>query len=174
LILGRNITGDGWGFHFRPAGATSQELRSNVPMDYNWHMLGFRYKYNPSTDRCDLALIFDGQIVATGTSSTPGRLTNIYRLYSDGNNYAANCLIDELLILPYAASDEIIAELYRQARPLYDEWVPLGVFWSTEWNSEELEAMVRARDRMELLRRTTYEPGPLKQNVSLYELAQDV
>jgi len=52
--------------------------------------------------------------------------------------------------------------------------VPLGVFWSTEWDSEELEAMVRARDRMELLRRTTYEPGPLKQNVSLYELAQDV
>lgn len=87
---------------------------------------------------------------------------------------SGNNLFDELLILPYAASEEIIAELYRETRPLYDEWVPLGVFWNTDWDSEELEAMVRARDRMELLRRTTYEPGPLKQNVSLYELAQDV
>lgn len=87
---------------------------------------------------------------------------------------AFNGLFGELLILPYAASEEFIAELYRETRPLHDEWVPLGVFWSTEWDSEELEAMVRARDRMELLRRTTYEPGPLKQNVSLYELAQDV
>lgn len=87
-------------------------------------------------------------------------------------NYGA--LIDELLILPYAASEEHIAELYRETRPLYDEWVPLGTYWSGDWDSQDLEAMVRGRDRIELLRRTTYEPGPLKQNVSLYELAQDV
>ena len=37
--------------------------------------------------------------------------------------------------------------MYRQ------EWVPLGVFWSLDWDSpdDSLEATVTARDRMELL-----------------------
>ena len=119
LILGRNITGSGWGFFFRPVGGNLSELRHNVPLDFGWHMIGFRYRHNASSDRYDLALIFDGDIVATGTSSTPGRLTNISRLYSDGGSaYAANCLIDELLILPYAASEEEIASWYEAQGPL--------------------------------------------------------
>src|SRR5690606_6290255 len=54
------------------------------------------------------------------------------------------------------------------------EWVPLGTYWSGDWDSQDLEATVRARDRLELLRRTSYWPGPLRQNVSLYALAEDV
>jgi len=43
--------------------------------------------------------------------------------------------------------------MYRQ------EWVPLGVFWSLDWDSpdDSLEATVTARDRMELLRKGTYQ-----------------
>lgn len=54
------------------------------------------------------------------------------------------------------------------------EWVPLGTYWSGDWDSQDLEATVRARDRLELLRRTSYRLGPLRQNVSLYALAEDV
>lgn len=55
-----------------------------------------------------------------------------------------------------------------------DEWVPLGIFWSLDWDSPDdiLEATVTARDRLELLRKSTYQPGSVQQNVSLYTLAE--
>lgn len=97
------------------------------------------------------------------------------------NNRSLNSMIDELLILPYAASEEHIARLYAKTRPLYeewvyDEWVPLGTFWSLDWDSPDdtLEATVVARDRLELLRKSTYQPGQVQQNVSLYTLAEQV
>jgi hypothetical protein len=56
------------------------------------------------------------------------------------------------------------------------EWVPLGIFWSLDWDSPDdtLEATVTARDRMELLRKGTYQTSQVQQNKSLYELAEDV
>jgi len=59
---------------------------------------------------------------------------------------------------------------YRQ------EWVPLGVFWSLDWDSPDdtLEATVTARDRMELLRKGTYQTSQVQENKSLYELAEAV
>lgn len=56
------------------------------------------------------------------------------------------------------------------------EWVPLGTFWSLDWDSPDdaLEAQVRARDRLELLRKSTYQPRAVQQNVSLYTLAEQV
>ena len=56
------------------------------------------------------------------------------------------------------------------------EWVPLGTFWSLDWDSPDdtLEATVTARDRMELLRKGTYQTSQVQQNKSLYELAEDV
>ncbi|MBX5464304.1 MAG: hypothetical protein IRZ26_01970 [Clostridia bacterium] len=56
------------------------------------------------------------------------------------------------------------------------EWVPLGTFWSLDWDSPDdaLEATVTARDRLELLRLSTYTPGQAQQNVSLYTLAEQV
>jgi hypothetical protein len=55
-----------------------------------------------------------------------------------------------------------------------DEWVPLGTFWSLDWDSPDdtLEATVTARDRMELLRKSTFQTSQVLQNKSLYELAE--
>jgi hypothetical protein len=56
------------------------------------------------------------------------------------------------------------------------EWVPLGTFWSLDWDSPDdtLEATVTARDRMELLRKGTYQTSQVLTNKSLYELAEIV
>jgi hypothetical protein len=56
------------------------------------------------------------------------------------------------------------------------EWVPLGTFWSLDWDSPDdtLEATVTARDRMELLRKSTFQTSQVQQNKSLYELAEIV
>lgn len=56
------------------------------------------------------------------------------------------------------------------------EWIPLGVFWSLDWDSpdDSLEATVTARDRMELLRKSTFQTSQVQQNKSLYELAEAV
>jgi len=58
------------------------------------------------------------------------------------------------------------------------EWVPLGVFWAVDWevtdSSGESTARVVARDRLELLRQSTYESATVAQNVSLYALAESI
>lgn len=56
------------------------------------------------------------------------------------------------------------------------EWVPLGTFWSLDWDSldDSLEATVVARDRMELLRKSTFQTSQVLQDKSLYELAEIV
>jgi hypothetical protein len=54
-----------------------------------------------------------------------------------------------------------------------EEYVPLGTFWSLDWDSPDdtLEATVTARDRMELLRKNQYESSPLWINETLYNIA---
>jgi hypothetical protein len=64
---------------------------------------------------------------------------------------------------------------FRLDAPIYkDEWVPLGTFWSLDWDSPDdtLEATFTARDRMELLRKSTFQTSQVLQNKSLYELAE--
>ena len=58
----------------------------------------------------------------------------------------------------------------------YSEYVPLGTFWSLDWDSpdDSLEATVVARDRMELLRKGTYQTSQVLENKSLAELAEIV
>ena len=53
---------------------------------------------------------------------------------------------------------------------IFSEYVPLGTFWSLDWDSPDdtLEATVTARDRMELLRKGTYQTSQVQQNKSLY------
>ena len=55
-------------------------------------------------------------------------------------------------------------------------WIPLGTFWSLDWDSPDdtLEATVTARDRMELLRKGTYQISQVQQNKTLYQLAEDI
>ena len=57
-----------------------------------------------------------------------------------------------------------------------EEWVPLGTFWSLDWDSpdDSLEATVTARDRMELLRKSTYQTAQVLVNKSLHELSEIV
>lgn len=85
--------------------------------------------------------------------------------------------------------DNVYSPLYRLLKPNRKirlwlgvdingavEWVPLGTFWSLDWDSPDdvLEATVTARDRMELLRKGTYQSSQVQTNVSLYTLAEQV
>lgn len=56
------------------------------------------------------------------------------------------------------------------------EWVPLGTYWATDWDTDDdaLQAMVTGRDRLELLQKTEYKTCLPQQNVSLYTLAESV
>ena len=57
-----------------------------------------------------------------------------------------------------------------------DEWVPLGTFWSGDWDIPEndIYAATTGRDRLELLRKSTYSNSVVQQNKTLYELAEMV
>lgn len=56
------------------------------------------------------------------------------------------------------------------------EWVPMGSFWSVEWDSatDAPEATVRALDRLEHLRQRVYRTSTVQQNVSAAALAQAI
>ncbi len=51
-------------------------------------------------------------------------------------------------------------------------FIPLGIFWSGDWDAPEgeLYAFTTGRDRLELLRQTTYSTSTVQQNKTLYEL----
>ncbi len=57
-----------------------------------------------------------------------------------------------------------------------EEFVQLGTFWSTEWQAsdENMEASVQARDRLELLRKSTYQSSQVVVNATLHSLAVSV
>ena len=69
--------------------------------------------------------------------------------------------------------NELIVEMGEE---LIIEYVPLGVFWSGDWSVPEdgLYAHTTGRDRLELLRQSTYDTGEVEQDKSLYDLAVDV
>src|SRR5690606_24086971 len=56
------------------------------------------------------------------------------------------------------------------------EWVPLGTFWTTEWETSSAtpEALARARDRLERLRNTDYRTSTVQQNVSAAQLIEAI
>jgi len=55
----------------------------------------------------------------------------------------------------------------------HEEWVPLGTFWSGDWSAPEddVYAATTGRDRLELLRKSTYSTSKVQQNKTLYDLA---
>lgn len=59
---------------------------------------------------------------------------------------------------------------------LSTEYVALGTFFSSDWQAQELgtTASTSARDRLELLRKTTFSTSVLYANKTLYELAETV
>jgi hypothetical protein len=56
------------------------------------------------------------------------------------------------------------------------EFVKVGTFWSGDWTTDDQSAVVSvaARDRMELLRKATYEAGELFEFKTLYEIADSI
>jgi hypothetical protein len=56
------------------------------------------------------------------------------------------------------------------------EFVKVGTFWSGDWATDDQSAVVSvaARDRMELLRKATYETGELFEFKTLYEIADSI
>jgi hypothetical protein len=110
-------------------------------------------------------------------------------------DYWGNALYDDLRISSRYRTDAEIAAADASNAPLpVDEdttykltfngsiypvelvYVPLGTFWSTEWQAPEdtVVASVTGRDRLELLRKSTYKTGQVLQNKTLYELAEIV
>lgn len=57
-----------------------------------------------------------------------------------------------------------------------NELVPLGTFWSGDWNAPEdnIYAHTTGRDRLELLRKSTYSKSSVQTNKTLYDLATQV
>jgi hypothetical protein len=53
------------------------------------------------------------------------------------------------------------------------EYVPLGVFWSGDWNvpEQDVYAQTTGRDRLEMLRKSTYSTSQVQVNQTLYSLA---
>ena len=60
--------------------------------------------------------------------------------------------------------------------PVEKVWIPLGLYWSTEWQAPEdkVTATVTGWDRLELLRKSTYQSSQILQNKTLAELAEIV
>lgn len=56
------------------------------------------------------------------------------------------------------------------------EFVPLGTFWSGDWNvpEQDLYAQTTGRDRLELLRKSTYSTSQVQVNQTLYGLAVSI
>lgn len=76
--------------------------------------------------------------------------------------------------IPGAGAYDLVFKVEAINYDIEQEFVPLGTFWSLDWDSPDdtLEATVTARDRMELLRKGTYQTSQVQQNKSLYELAE--
>lgn len=56
------------------------------------------------------------------------------------------------------------------------EYVPLGVFWTRDWDVPEdgITATTVGLDRLELLRKSNYVVSTVQQNVTMYDLAVDI
>jgi len=106
-------------------------LVSDPAQDTNWHHYAFTYSGR------QVKLFFDGQLVATGTATQD--LVNFTPLTVGcryDNTWPLNGLLDELLILPYAASVEEIRSWYEAQAPFYDPdgfW-HAGNFGPVTWN----------------------------------------
>jgi hypothetical protein len=78
---------------------------------------------------------------------------------------------------PITQSQTYQADTFRKVNKAYQYSADTErTFWSLDWDSPDdtLEATVVARDRLELLRKSTYQPGAVQQNLSLYSLAEQV
>jgi len=130
--------------------------------------------------------------VVTWAADAPAGTTVAIEASVDGGQTWEVCPVDEggipvihvgeemtgksLLIRAVLAADDPAATPVLHslaARVLPNEWVAMGTFWSTEWQAHDdtVEAQVIARDRLEPLRKTTYQSSVVVANATLYDLA---
>ncbi len=155
-----------------------------------WHLFAIRWS------AARFSLFIDGIEVAYATNHyLPTEFASVAYVGGEQSGNFLNTFHDSIRISSCARTDEEIIAAYQSNKPLQrDEhttyllsfngsiypvemcWVPLGVFWSLDWDSPDdtLEATVTARDRMELLRKGTYQTSQVQQNKTLYELAEAV
>jgi hypothetical protein len=175
-------------FHFRIDSSVSTDIAVTKP-SVGWHYFACKWS------QAEMALFIDG--VKVGSIVNPSLPTsfgdNVISIgaRTDGIDYI-NSLIDDLRISSIARTDEEILAAYQSGQPLpVDEWttwketfngsiypvervwVPLGTFWSGDWSAPEdgVYAQTTGRDRLELLRKSTYSTSQVQQNTTLYDLA---
>lgn len=191
IALYRSTAGS-WMAWTSNASGLSSRATVNDTLSVGWHYFAMRW----STTW--LALFIDGAKRANVANPyLPSTLSSVAYIgcWASGSRDWINTLIDDLRISSRARTDAEIAAAYSSGQPLpVDEWttckltfngsiypvekvwVPLGTFWSLDWDSPDdtLEATVTARDRMELLRKSTYQSSQVLQDKSLAELAEIV
>lgn len=94
------------------------------------------------------------------------RLSNESRKFDAGNKQSP-------LYETLKANRRIKAWIGIQKDDGNKELVPLGTFWSGDWSAPEddIYAQTTGRDRLELLRKSTYSSSQVQQNMTLYDLA---
>lgn len=85
--------------------------------------------------------------------------------------FSVYCIGDT--ISPYSVLNKAAEIVIRSWRRTKKEWAPLGTFWSGDWSvpEDDVYAQTTGRDRLELLRKSTYSTSQVQQNKTLYDLA---
>lgn len=83
-----------------------------------------------------------------------------------------------LIAATLVTADTLVSPVLHRVdvRVNHQEWAPIGQFWSTEWQAADdtVEATVTARDRLELLRVSTYQSAVVAVSTTLFALAEAV
>jgi hypothetical protein len=97
------------------------------------------------------------------------KLNNVDDKFFPGNTAAA-------LYTLVKKNRRIVAELGFVLADGTTEYMPMGTYWSGDWQTSEMgtTASTSGRDRMELLRKSSFYTGLIYQNVTLAELADRV
>lgn len=114
----------------------------------------------------------NGIFISSGVLvNTPVPPTNVGQIGSYSTIDPFPGIIDEFRIYNRALSASEIAGLANMKPPTVIEWIPLGTFWSHEWNipDDDIFAETVGLDILALMTKTDYIPGFLV-NKTLYEI----
>lgn len=162
----------------------------------NWYQLNQWYHIVVIWQNANTFWVFiDGIKYGPYVSSLPlvsiaGNIMSLGRF--DAASGPSNAIFDDLRISNRARTDAEILAAYQSGQPLQRDdsttyllsfngsiypvervWVPLGTFWSGDWSAPEdgVYAQITGRDRLELLRKSTYSTSTVQTNKTLYDLA---
>ena len=152
-----------------------------------WYAIAWKW------EAAGVKLLVNGAVVASSaTAPSLAFGANAFLGSRADNALHLGGLIDDLRISSRARSDAEILSGYNSNAPLPVDasttykltlngsifpvetcWIPLGTFWSGDWHAPENEiyASTTGRDRLELLRKSSYTSSQVAQNTTLYALA---